>query len=94
MQTYPTATTDIEKKRFLWLCRRGIREMDLLFKQYINDHFDKLDEIQKKTLEALLNEPDLDILNWIMEREPVPVPDYSPIIETMKILNEKRLKEN
>lgn len=68
--------------------------MDLLFKQYINDHFGKLDEIQKKTLEALLNEPDLDILNWIMEREPVPVPDYSPIIETMKTLNEKRLKEN
>ena len=55
-----------EQSRLLWRCRRGIREMDIVFTDFIERCYDNLDEKEKETLEHLLDEPDLDILNWVM----------------------------
>lgn len=82
------------KKRLLWLCRRGIREMDLLFRQYIDDHYDTLNGQQLTTLESLLNEADLDIIDWIMERREVNNKAYQVIIDEMKQLHTKKLTSN
>ena len=83
-----------ERKRLIWLCRRGIREMDLLFKQYIDEHYDVLDATQLQTLEALLNEADLDIIDWIMQRREPSNPDYLPLLEQMKTLKQKHPQQN
>ncbi len=84
----------VQKKRLLWLCRRGIREMDLLFKQYIDDNFDSLNQTQLEILESFMNEADLDIIDWIMERREVTNPSYQLIIDEMKNLKSKHPQEN
>ena len=84
----------VNKKRLLWLCRRGIREMDLLFKQFLDEYYEKLSEPELNTLESLLKETDLDIMDWIMGRSEPNNPDYKFIIEQMKQLNSRQLKDN
>jgi antitoxin CptB len=51
---------------------RGIKESDLLFGQFATRHLALLDDRQLDRFEALLEEPDQDILAWIYGRQPVP----------------------
>ena len=58
-----------ERSRLLWHCRRGIREMDILFREFIEQHYDELSDDDKQSFSKLLDEADLDILNWIMGKD-------------------------
>ena len=58
-----------EKSKLLWHCRRGIREMDILFREFIEQHYDDLSDDDKQSFSTLLDEADLDILNWIMGKD-------------------------
>ena len=55
-----------ERSRLIWRCRRGIREMDILLQEFIERSYDNLNDEEKAWFEKLLDEPDLDILNWIL----------------------------
>lgn len=54
------------KSSLKWRCRRGIREMDILFQRFLEKHFDNLSPDEQKIFEQLLDESDMDILAWIM----------------------------
>lgn len=49
-----------------WRCRRGIREMDILFQRFLEKYFDNLSSEEQKIFEQLLDESDVDIMAWIM----------------------------
>lgn len=57
---------DDDRSRLLWRCRRGIREMDIVLQTFLNQSYDTLSDTDKNTFAQLLDEADLDILNWIM----------------------------
>ena len=57
---------EAERSRLLWRCRRGIREMDIVLTEFLQQSYDTLPDDSKKAFVQLLDEPDLDILNWIM----------------------------
>ena len=57
-----------QRSRLIWRCRRGIREMDILLLDYLESHYDNASTEDQKTFEELLEETDLDILSWIMEK--------------------------
>ena len=61
--------TDTNRSRLLWRCRRGIREMDILFMQFLEQSYDDLSDAEKQSFSQLLDEADLDILNWIMGKD-------------------------
>ena len=52
-----------------WRCRRGIREMDILFQRFLEKHFDHLSTEEQEIFEQLLDESDMDIMSWIMGKE-------------------------
>jgi antitoxin CptB len=58
-----------KKSRLLWRCRRGIKEMDIIFQDFINHSYDQLTDDEKNAFSRLLDEQDLDILNWIMGKD-------------------------
>ena len=58
-----------ERSRLLWRCRRGIREMDIVLQTFLNQSYDTLSDADKKSFSHLLDEADLDILNWIMGKD-------------------------
>ena len=58
-----------KKARLLWRCRRGIKEMDIILQEFINVSYDQLNDEDKNAFSKLLDEQDLDILNWIMGKD-------------------------
>ncbi len=51
---------------------RGTREMDLLLGSFADLHLHAFSAAQLDLYEALLEQPDPDIYNWIIGKEPVP----------------------
>lgn len=72
-----------QRSRILWRCRRGIREMDILLQGYLETHYDGASESEQNSFEALLDEADLDILSWIMQKTE-PDKHYVGIIEIIR----------
>ncbi len=71
----------------LWRCRRGIREMDLLLRQFVDHHYDTLTDEQKADFDRLLDEADLDIMDWIMGRRPAPSKELQDLITLLRNFN-------
>ncbi len=69
-----------ERSRLLWNCRRGIREMDILFRDFVDQHYDQLSDDEKQSFSKLLDEADLDILNWVMGKDTPKSDDLKQII--------------
>ena len=66
-------TREMRCKRLLHRSRyRGTKESDLLFGQFAANHLASLDDAQLGRYEALLDEPDQDVLAWIYGRAPLP----------------------
>ena len=78
---------DINRSRLLWRCRRGIREMDIVLQEYISRSYDTLSDTDKKAFSQLLDETDLDILNWIMGKEE---PENDELMHIIAIIRESR----
>ncbi len=76
-----------ERSRLMWRCRRGIREMDILFQKFMQQHYAVLSDDEKKNFESFLEEADLDILSWIMGKSAPTNPDYYPLITYFQHLN-------
>lgn len=47
------------------MCRRGMRELDVLLERFVNDRFDDLSAAERADFVHLLSFPDQDILSWI-----------------------------
>lgn len=71
----------------LWRCRRGIREMDLLLQRFMECRYDQLSDEDKKAFAELLEQPDLDIMDWIMGRAIPPSDSLLSIIEMIRDVN-------
>ena len=61
-----------ERDRILWNCRRGLLELDLVLRRFLERHFDGLDAGQTEAFTELLAYDDNDLLDMVMGRaEPV-----------------------
>ncbi len=76
-----------KKSRLIWRCRRGIKEMDIIFQDFINHSYDQLTDDRKKAFSRLLDEQDLDILNWIMGKDK---PHDNELVNIINIIRESR----
>ena len=76
-----------EKSRILWRCRRGIKEMDIVLQDFIKDSYDELNNENKSAFSKLLEEQDLDILNWILGKGK---PEDTALIEIIKKIRSSR----
>lgn len=69
-----------ERSRILWRCRRGIKEMDILFEKFMEQCYESLHDDEKKAFEKFLDESDLDILAWIMNKSETDNPAYKILV--------------
>ncbi len=76
-----------KKSRLLWRCRRGIKEMDIVLQDFIKDSYDELNNENKSAFSKLLEEQDLDILNWILGKDK---PEDTALIEIIKKIRSSR----
>jgi antitoxin CptB len=57
-----------ELTRLRWKCRRGMLELDLLFRDFLDSAYRQLDARERKAFDHLLDYPDAVLLEWLMGR--------------------------
>ena len=78
-------TRELRRKRLVHRSRyRGVKESDLLFGQFAARHLDELDDEQLGRYEALLDEPDQEVLAWIYGRAPVPERHRNDVFDRLR----------
>jgi len=71
---------DTRRRRLVFRAwHRGIREMDLIFGQYVNAHIAALDDRQLDELEYIMSFEDRDLLNWITGESQTPADIDTPV---------------
>ena len=60
------------KKLKLRAWRRGFREADLILGPFADQHVQDFSAAELDWFETLLDQPDPDIYEWILERQPTP----------------------
>ena len=74
-----------EEAKLRWRCRRGMREMDLLLGGYLDTYYGDAPAPTQAAFQAMLEELDQDIYDWVMERRPCPAA-YTDIIRELQQL--------
>ncbi len=57
-----------ELARMRWKCRRGMLELDLLFKSFLDSGYARLDANEQRCFDQMLDYPDAVLLEWLMGR--------------------------
>ncbi|CCG09086.1 succinate dehydrogenase assembly factor 2 [Pararhodospirillum photometricum] len=79
------ASLSLRRKRLIYRAQyRGSKEADLFIGAFARARVPALTEDQLDRLEALLEEDDLDIMDWIMERSPTPERYHSDVMDLLK----------
>lgn len=73
-----------ERSRLLWRCRRGTQELDILFQDFIDRHYEQLSAAEKSSLDSLLDQADPDILSWVMGKSDPPPGDIERIVHLIR----------
>jgi len=63
-----------------WRCRRGLRELDLVFARFLERGVDDLNPEELATFERLLEQNDLEIYDWLLGRSQPPGDDFRRLI--------------
>lgn len=78
-------TRELRRKRLVHRSRyRGVKESDLLFGQFAARHLGELDDAQLDRYEALLDEPDQEVLAWVYGRAPIPDHHRNDVFERLR----------
>lgn len=78
------AVARLERAR--WRSRRGLLELELLLKPFVDGGFESLNESGKADYEHLLECDDMDVHEWILGRVEPPEPFLSIIREIRRFL--------
>ena len=75
----------IQKKRLLHRAtHRGTKESDAIVGGYVTANIDELTEAQLDSLEAVLDCPDPDLMDWLRGRQPMPEDGATGILNLIK----------
>lgn len=57
------------ESRLKWLCRRGMKELDVLLEHYLEHEYPHASEAERRAFRALLDCQDPVLWDYVMERE-------------------------
>lgn len=72
------------KRRLLFQTRRGLLELDILFKQFNANHFPTLNDEELSTLERLLQLPDQDLLAQVNQYQAASQDEFEPLLKKIR----------
>jgi len=72
-----------ELDRIRWQCRRGLLEMDLILKRFLEEDLESLTPDELALFKELLGEVDTVLLAWVMGQEQAPV-RYEALIRRLQ----------
>lgn len=69
-----------EKSRLLWACRRGMLELDVLFRPFVEEAYDDLKPEQQLVFKRLLTCDDPDLFAWFMGHQVCEDPELANMV--------------
>ncbi|WP_423820940.1 succinate dehydrogenase assembly factor 2 [Salinisphaera sp. SPP-AMP-43] len=73
-----------EKARIRWLCRRGMKELDVLLERFVNSDYDSLSAAQHEAFVNLLHYEDPDLWVLFMGRAEAETPEQAELVERIR----------
>ncbi len=70
-------------RRLHWRCRRGLLELDAWLGKFAETGLSKLTAEEGALLEALLEEPDMNLTDWLENRQATPGV-YAKLLEKIR----------
>ena len=74
--------SNLHKKAY-FLSRRGLQELDIIFKPFVEERFETLSDKDKLSFLDLLQKDDVDLIDWLLNGMPVPE-DLKNIVAQIK----------
>lgn len=69
-----------EKSRMRWLCRRGMKELDVLLERFMATAYDDLTPSEHATFEALLGREDPDLYDLLLGKMQAVDPEQASLV--------------
>ena len=60
------------QKKALWKSRRGLKELDLILLPFVENHFLDLNEIERQSFIELLENEDVELVDWFINLKAPP----------------------
>lgn len=77
-------TVENRRKRLMFRStHRGCKEMDIILGRFAETHLRGLDEAELTQFEAILEEHDADIYDWISGKSPLPADMDTPVMRRL-----------
>ena len=73
-----------ELSRLRWLCRRGMKELDVIMSTYLERHYTAAGSDEKAQFESLLEMQDPELYNLRLGRIDAPDPALEPLLELLR----------
>ena len=73
-----------ELSRLRWLCRRGMKELDVVMSRYLEQHYADAGSEERRQFESLLEMQDPELYNLMLGRIEAPDPTLEPLLELLR----------
>lgn len=73
-----------------WLCRRGMKELDLVLTGYLDKQYTDADEQSQQAFKTLLEMPDPDLFALLVGRSTAADKSIDKLIDTLKTIVKQR----
>ena len=77
----------LDAKQLVWRCRRGVRELDVLFNRFLDSEYDNLSSAEKLDFQRLLEVQDPVIMDWLFEKYHAEDEGIAAIVQRLKVLS-------
>jgi len=72
--------------RLLWQCRRGMLELDLFLRGFLEKGYARLSDEEKRAFDRLLETPDQQLLEYLMGREQPEDKDIADVVNKVRAI--------
>ena len=79
-----------ELSRLRWLCRRGMKELDLVMSGYLDRYYSTAAPSQQAQFRGMLQMPDPDLYNLLVGRDEPNDPELVALLQVLRKLSGRK----
>ena len=71
-------------QRLMWQCRRGMLELDILLREFVQHRYSELSAIERQAFETLLTYPDQELLEYFFQQNKPDDKDIANLVHSIR----------
>ena len=79
-----------ELSRLRWLCRRGMKELDIVMTHFLEQSYPESSEQEKNAFVSLLNLQDPELYALLLDRKTSDDPYENQVLEALRLIKSNR----